>query len=198
MSQKACTFCAVALVVLGFGVVPIWYKGQWSLVTQQVVANEPEPANNRPESLTDYITVAEVRKTCKRLNIRDWSQLKGNQVEVAEARKILATLGAEGKVDEKEFHQGLTVELEHGLKFKDANVTNNHPLLTGKIVLAHLKEFPEYYKRLEVLELEGDLHKALRTGDNAAVPGLCRKLVTAKLELAETEARQLQGAPRSK
>jgi len=32
------------------------------------------------------------------------------------------------------------VELEHGTRFKDANVTNNHPLLTGKIVFAHLKE----------------------------------------------------------
>jgi hypothetical protein len=183
---------------LGLGVA-LASRGEWSLVSQQVVANEPEPASNRAESSeTDYITAAEVRKACKRLNIRDWSQLKGDQVEEAEARKILAALRADEKVDEKEFHRGLAVELEHGLKFKDANVTNNHPLVTGKIVLAHLKEFPEYYKRLAVLELEGDLHKALRTGNGASIPALCRRLVTAKLELAETEARQLEGAPRSK
>ena len=43
------------------------------------------------------------------------------------------------------------------MQFKDANVTNNHPLLTGLIVLAHFKESLDYYKLFEVAELEGDL-----------------------------------------
>lgn len=198
MTRNGFMLWAVVFVTLGCGAILNLSRAEWLLTSQQVVASEPGPASNREESPMDYITAAEVRKVCQGLNIRDWSQLKGNQVEEAEARKILAALQADGKVDAKEFHRGLAVELEHGLKFKDANVTNNHPLVTGKIVLAHLKEFPEYYKRLEVLELEGDLHKALRTGDGAAIPTLCRKLVTAKLELAEAEARQLEGAPRSK
>ena len=53
-------------------------------------------------------------------------------------------------IDIEDFRQGLEVELEHGLRFKDANATNNHPILAGKIVLAHMKEFLDYYKRLEV------------------------------------------------
>jgi hypothetical protein len=40
------------------------------------------------------------------------------------------------------------VELEHGTRYPEANVTNNHPILTGKIVLAHLKETLDYYQRL--------------------------------------------------
>jgi hypothetical protein len=43
----------------------------------------------------------------------------------------------------------------------DANVTNNHPILTGRIVLAHLKETLDYYVRLRVAEIEGDMLRAL-------------------------------------
>jgi hypothetical protein len=46
----------------------------------------------------------------------------------------------------EEFCTGLEVELEHGTQFEDANVTNNHTILTGKIFLAHLKESMDYYK----------------------------------------------------
>ena len=46
-------------------------------------------------------------------------------------------------------------EIEHGIRYQSANVTNNHPILTGKIVLAHLKETLDYYDRLEVAELRG-------------------------------------------
>jgi len=58
------------------------------------------------------------------------------------------------KVVLEDFRQGLEVELEHGLMFKEANVTNNHPILTGKIVMAHFKETLDYYKRLDVAEIE--------------------------------------------
>jgi Protein of unknown function (DUF5661) len=60
---------------------------------------------------------------------------------------------------------GLEDELEHGLAFSDANVTNNHPILTGKIVLAHLKETLDAYVRLRVTEIEGDMLKALNGKD---------------------------------
>ena len=50
----------------------------------------------------------------------------------------------------EEFRMGLDGELEHGTMFRDANVTNNHPLITGKIVLAHMKDSLDYYKLLEV------------------------------------------------
>jgi hypothetical protein len=77
------------------------------------------------------------------------------------------------------------------MRFKDANVTNNHPILTGKIVLAHLKEFLDYYKRLEVAEIEGDLLKAIIAKDSAKVEALYRKLIVAKRELSQTESEQL-------
>jgi hypothetical protein len=40
---------------------------------------------------------------------------------------------------------GMDVELEHGLHDPSANVTDGDSLVTGKIALAHLKEFPDYY-----------------------------------------------------
>ncbi len=79
------------------------------------------------------------------------------------------------------------MELEHGLQFPDANVTNNHPLLTGKIVLAHLKEMLDYYLRLEVAELEGDLLKASKSGAADKLDRIYQKLILARAELSEWE-----------
>jgi hypothetical protein len=142
--------------------------------------------------LPEYITVEEVRRVCEELNIRDWTQLSEPEVEPDEARTILEKVNVESMdIALEEFQKGLEVELEHGTRFKDANVTNNHPLLTGKIVLAHLKESLDYYKRLEVAELEGDLLKAMVSKDSAKVQGLYRKLLKAKLILSQAESDQL-------
>jgi len=59
-------------------------------------------------------------------------------------------------VDLEQFRMGLFVELEHGTKDPETNVTNDDMSLTGKIALAHLKEFPDYYTRLATLEAEAD------------------------------------------
>jgi hypothetical protein len=56
----------------------------------------------------------------------------------------------------EEFLMGLNVELEHGTRYPESNVTNNDPNITGKIAWAHLKEFPDYYTRLEKMEKEAD------------------------------------------
>ena len=53
-----------------------------------------------------------------------------------------------------EFTKGVNVEFEHGTRFPETNVTNNDKKITGKIAWAHLKEFPDYYTRLEKLEIE--------------------------------------------
>jgi len=79
------------------------------------------------------------------------------------------------------------VELEHGLQFPDANVTNNHPILTGKIVLAHLKEMLDYYLRLDVAELEGDLLKASKKGDAEKLSRIYKKLIMSRAALSEWE-----------
>jgi len=139
-----------------------------------------------------YVTVEEVQRVCTLLNIRDWTTRGDSAVLLEEARVILSEVNTEGmNIDVESFRRGLEVELEHGVRFKDANVTNNHPLLTGKIVLAHLKETMDYYERLEVAELEGDLLKAAVAKNSARVESLYRKLLAAKLDLARVESEKL-------
>jgi hypothetical protein len=74
-----------------------------------------------------------------------------------EAKRIGDRLGIDwGDVDLSEFRVGLGVELEHGTRDPETDVTGDDELLTGKIALAHLREFPDYYTRLEKLEAEAD------------------------------------------
>ncbi len=60
------------------------------------------------------------------------------------------------KFDVEQFRIGLDVELEHGTVDASTDVTNDDPILTGKIALAHLNEYPDYYTRLYKLEKEAD------------------------------------------
>ena len=60
------------------------------------------------------------------------------------------------KFDVEQFRSGMDVELEHGIRDPFTNVTNDDSLVTGKIALAHLNEFPDYYTRLEKMEKEAD------------------------------------------
>lgn len=55
-----------------------------------------------------------------------------------------------------QFRRGMDVELEHGARDPETNVTNDDPILTGKIAYAHLKEYPDYYDRLEKMEREAE------------------------------------------
>lgn len=66
----------------------------------------------------------------------------------------------------EEFAFALKVELEHG-KVKDVNVTNNHPFLTAMIALAHMTESLTYYKRLKVMEAEGEIFEIVRKIESA-------------------------------
>lgn len=142
--------------------------------------------------IPEYITVDEVKRVCKELNISDWTQTVEPGIKKQEAEVILKELNVEGmKIALDDFCAGLEVELEHGTRFKDANVTNNHPLLTGKIVLAHLKESLDYYKRLEVAELEGDLLKAIARKDITKTEKLYKKLADARRILNQSESMQL-------
>lgn len=74
-----------------------------------------------------------------------------------EAREIGEKLGIDwSKFDVEQYRMGLDVELEHGLVDPHTNVTNDDPIMTGKIALAHLNEFSDYYTRLEVMEREAE------------------------------------------
>ena len=73
------------------------------------------------------------------------------------AKEIGETLGVDWtKFDVEQFRVGMDVELEHGKVDQNTNVTNDDPLMTGKIALAHLNEFPDYYTRLLKLEDEAE------------------------------------------
>jgi hypothetical protein len=86
----------------------------------------------------------------------------------------------------------LEVELEHGTTFKDANITNNHPILTGKIVLAHLKETMDYYMRVDVAEIEGDLLDAVLSKNLDRIESKYKKLIEAQNILFTSVATQLK------
>ena len=144
--------------------------------------------------IPQYITVKEVSKVCKELKISDWTRKKQAKVSLKEAKKIMTQVCPKSmKIDPKDFCAGLEVELEHGMQFKDANVTNNHPLLTGLIVLAHFKESLDYYRLLEVAELEGDLLKAIVSGQTKKVKDYYARLAKARIELRTAELKRLKG-----
>lgn len=73
----------------------------------------------------------------------------------SQAREIGDKLGIDwSRFDVEQFRMGLEVELEHGLRDPFTDVTGNDPILTGKIALAHLTEFRDYYTRLQKMETE--------------------------------------------
>jgi len=141
---------------------------------------------------SQYVSVEEVKKVCRDLKISNWTKKKEPKISVKEAKVILTELNPKGmNIDPKEFCRGLEVELEHGMQFKDANVTNNHPLLTGLIVLAHFKESLDYYKLLEVAELEGDLMKTVAKGNAAKTKEYYKRLAKAKIALNQAQLDRL-------
>lgn len=66
--------------------------------------------------------------------------------------KLLGIDWEKSKFTPEQFRKGLDVELEHGRRNPQTNVTGDNPILTGKIALAHLNEFPDYYERLSKVE----------------------------------------------
>ena len=78
-----------------------------------------------------------------------------NYFTIERAREIGETLGIDwSRFDVEQFRMGMLVEMEHGLENPITDVTGNDPVLTGKIALAHLNEFADYYTRLQKMEQE--------------------------------------------
>lgn len=72
-----------------------------------------------------------------------------------EAREVGEQLGVDWtQFDVEQFRMGMNIELEHGTVDPETNVTDDDPLVTGRIALAHLNEFPDYYTRLKQMEAE--------------------------------------------
>jgi len=75
------------------------------------------------------------------------------KMELNDARKVGEELGINwDQVSPEEFTMGINVEFEHGTRYKETNITNDDKKMTGQIAWAHLKEFPDYYTRLEKME----------------------------------------------
>ena len=143
--------------------------------------------------LPEYITADEVKRVCNEIGLRDWSEISDPSVSGEEASTILNIVNAkEMNIPLETFRQGLEVELEHGTRFEDANVTNNHPILTGKIVIAHLKETMDYYERINVAEMEGDLLKAIQSKNMEKIESKYKKLIEAQQALNKAVEDQLK------
>jgi len=95
---------------------------------------------------------------CYNINIINKNIHMEKQVFTSEqAQAIGEQLGLTwDKFDVEQFRRGMDVELEHGRRDPHTNVTNDDPLTTGKIALAHLNEFPDYYTRLDEMEEAAD------------------------------------------
>lgn len=132
----------------------------------------------------EYVSKEEVKKVCKELKIRDWTKIKKPSVTIKEAKIIFPLVNKDNlPIPIEDFKRGLEVELEHGIMFEAYNVTNNHPILTGMIVMAHFMESLDYYKRLEIAELEGDFLKAIASKDTDKIINYYKRLIDAKIAL---------------
>ena len=111
-------------------------------------------------------TIEEAR-AIRNVVFKDLNSSKDTEVDLStmnNVEAIKAYLDPNSKHEEfnmEEFAFALKVELEHG-KLKAVNVTNNHPFLTAMIALAHMTESVTYYKRLQVMEAEGEVYEILR------------------------------------
>jgi len=143
--------------------------------------------------LPEYVTTEEVKTVCRTIGLSDWSEKTDPTVSEEEASMILKIVNTKSmEIPLEDFRKGLEVELEHGTRFDDANVTNNHPILTGKIVIAHLKETIDYYRRIDVAEMEGDLLKAILSRNIEKIESKYDKLIEAQNALNQAVASQLK------
>lgn len=84
-----------------------------------------------------------------------------------EARRVGDEIGVDwDRFNLEQFRTGMDVEFEHGGHDPQTDVTGDDPILTGKIALAHMKEFPDYYERLERMEEEAERVWANEGGRN--------------------------------
>jgi hypothetical protein len=93
----------------------------------------------------------------RNMNAYEYTNLPRKNFTTEEALSIAKELNIKfDKFDVEQFRIGLMVELEHGRISQFTNITNDDPILTGKIALAHLNEFSDYYKRLTSMEEEAE------------------------------------------
>jgi len=143
--------------------------------------------------IPEYVTADEVKRVCNEAGLSNWAEKTDSAVPEKEASTILDIVNVQGmNIPLEIFRKGLEVELEHGTRFDDANITNNHPILTGKIVIAHLKEMMDYYERIKVAELEGDLLKAIMSRNIEKIESKYKELIKARNALDRAVTNQMK------
>jgi len=104
----------------------------------------------------NFVKIKLLKKINKKGQINNTMEQK-KHFTAEEAKRIGEMLGIDWiKFDVEQFRAGMDVELEHGIRDPSTNVTNDDPLTTGRIALAHLNEFPDYYTRLDKMEKEAE------------------------------------------
>ena len=79
------------------------------------------------------------------------------RTSLEEARSVGDQIGVDwNRFDLEQFRAGMDVEYEHGSHDPQTDVTGDDPVTTGKIALAHMKEFPDYYERLRRMEQQAE------------------------------------------
>jgi Protein of unknown function (DUF5661) len=90
---------------------------------------------------------------------------------IEEARRVGDAIGVDwSRFDLEQFRAGMDVEYEHGSHDPQTDVTGDDPIITGKIALAHMKEYPDYYERLERMEREAEAEWSAKRADGAPRP----------------------------
>lgn len=89
--------------------------------------------------------------------------------QALDAARQLAIDWVHEDFDVEALRQGMNVELEHGTRDPDTDVTHDDPVTTAKIALAHLREFPDYYERLASMEARAEAAQALATDEDLGV-----------------------------
>ena len=88
------------------------------------------------------------------------------RTSIDEARRVGDAIGVDwDRLDLEQFRKGMDVEYEHGSHDPQTDVTHDDPILTGKIALAHMKEFPDYYERLERMEKDAEREWSEQRGE---------------------------------
>lgn len=134
------------------------YPKDWDWSTRDFENPENDPTIAEARAIADVV-------------YKDLLDEKHTEVDLStmnNVEAIKAYLNPESKhadFNMEEFAFALKVELEHG-KIRDVNVTNNHPFLTAMIALAHMTETLTYYKRLKVMEAEGEIFEIMRKIEN--------------------------------
>lgn len=135
------------------------------------------PTSTAPVSQQKEPDIGAIELATRRSFTRDEGQVIATELGIGFGR-----LGC----DLEQFRTGLGVELEHGSRGSEADVSGNYPIVTGRFALAHLTEFPDYYTRLAILEREAAAHKSKRTELNA---------VTEHRPIAFETATEMDGEP---